>query len=1306
MMNLLNQFAEGWFSWQISMLWQVAILIAIVAAADFILRKWAWPQVRYALWLLILVKLVLPPSLTSPASFTAEIPFVVQQTLTNTDDNTDIHRRIPNLNSELPKFEIQNIQEIASPVVRNDSIVPTTIEPRHSDDGANPVVSWKVYALCVWAFGAVLLTLWLVLRLHSLRREHLKSESKLPTDLENLLQTTAQRVSLKNVPQIILTNKICCPAVFGVFNPVLLMPAEKLKDMTAQDAEHIFLHELSHIKRGDLLVHAIYMILQIAYWFNPLLWIIRKHIQNLRELCCDAAVASVLKEKTAAYRQTLLETARRLVAEPVDPGLGLLGLFENSGRLIDRLRWLEKKSWKYRPLRIATVFIVICIMSACVLPMTKNKATENKNGKNTLATENTEVTEVKKIKQMDFVIKGRVTDAQTGKPIADAKVGDVDEYAGGKFFAVTDTNGDYSYKTYYEEHNVKCTAASYKSENETLLTKFFGSEKEKVINFQLATEKNRNSKYQNWVDKICALKNHKQAAFVVIPQLLDESPDFALKTVQEAWPKLTNYKVKQGILKAFHFAKHPYVLTVLNLGVHDSNGQVVAYALTYVSEYSGVKFPGFGDEYLQWYEQNKNKTPDQIFSENKTIRNANLDQTLDKMLDSFKKGSDRTDLWNYAGTLGDAKYVFAIPAMIGIIDADNSYDTIYGVGYFGLTKITGVDYSPFHDGTWWHRWWQKNKTNYPQQVQGTSIPELPKTSNGRSYTPYPDDIDMVDGLIRWILPRYLQLMNGYPDWNSVGQEFTKWQAHKAIPYLIAAIDADSKGTLVYNIGYYGLVGLTGVPYDKSHDAAWWKDWWQKNKSRYPEEIQSLDIEQIKKDFLNSSQSEAAEKNDDSRSLLMERKEILEKTLRTVEMKHQTGQADSIELLNAKIDLLRAESELAQTPQKRIEIAEQIADLYKEQEKITETLVAAGRATQDELNKIKLQRLDAEKELAEAKTNRDVGFNGKLPLHLAVMGNHQDTAEMLISKGADVNAKDSDGNTPLHLAASNGSPPMCEFLIGKGANLNAKNMKGRTPLDLASANGHRQTAELLISKGAEVSLDSQKIESLINDYKKVISNGPTIELVGICQYPSKGKQWWRSDGTPLGYEIETKDNSKYTSKDLGYEFVFKPLAAGYYGIVEVQDSTMRSTIEVVKPDECMFAVRSHIKKNVNKTNIKVKFASDNAQWQTVAEHNGKGATVKFYKGKKIIFSQANDSGDGVIITVTDNLSDDNANKLIAKTKDGKDVRVDLQTCLGVDGMRQQTFVIKDTKKADIKSYQFQITPFESVTFKNIFLRLKK
>jgi len=68
-------------------------------------------------------------------------------------------------------------------------------------------------------------------------------------------------------------------------------------------------------------------------------------------------------------------------------------------------------------------------------------------------------------------------------------------------------------------------------------------------------------------------------------------------------------------------------------------------------------------------------------------------------------------------------------------------------------------------------------------------------------------------------------------------------------------------------------------------------------------------------------------------------------------------------------------------------------------------------------------------------------------------------------GADVNAKNNLGGTPLHEAAASGHKEIVEVLVTKGADVNA-NIGGWTPLHLAVDEGHTETADLLRKHGGK------------------------------------------------------------------------------------------------------------------------------------------------------------------------------------------------------------------------------------------------
>jgi bla regulator protein blaR1 len=348
----LNGCSAVWFNWMAAMLWQSAILIAIVWAADSLLRRFAWPQLRYVLWLLIFVKLLLPPGFALPTGVTSSGIAVLNQFFRQ---NSTEQARLSS-NRQIVQLPVEN----------------SRMNARTSSGRAiAPSLAWQAELMLIWLAGVVALALWLCLKLLRLRME--RSPSGFPEWFPSVFQECANRLSIKRKPALAVTSVLKCPAVFGVFRPTILIPSESIVLIEKKNVSNILLHELTHIKRWDPSIHAVQIALQILYWPNLLLWLVRRRLQNLRELCCDADVASVLRENTPSYRQTLLDMARRLIAEPANPGLGLLGLFEQPHTIVTRLKYLEKPLGRQTLCKYISAFMAF-LMIVFILPMSPMQA--------------------------------------------------------------------------------------------------------------------------------------------------------------------------------------------------------------------------------------------------------------------------------------------------------------------------------------------------------------------------------------------------------------------------------------------------------------------------------------------------------------------------------------------------------------------------------------------------------------------------------------------------------------------------------------------------------------------------------------------------------------------------------------------------------------------------------------------------------------------------------------------------------------------------------------------------------------------
>jgi beta-lactamase regulating signal transducer with metallopeptidase domain len=346
------------FEWVLRTSWQAGVLAGLVLLAQLVFRKKLSLGWRYGLWLLLIVRLLMPGSPQSPVSV----------------------------------FNVWMLTPPAQPAVevpaRSVAVVPTTpisiktlpVEPvTERVPVANPApasapnhpINWFAVACVVWVFGVCLLALRLIgssLRFHSSLAHHVPVAD---ADVLAMMEECKRVIRVTQRVTVIETDGVTSPAVCGIWNKRLLLPDGIFERFSLEELRHIFLHELAHIKRRDLEINWLASVLQMVHWFNPVLWFAFARMKADRELATDTLVlARVGAAENVPYGETILKALENMVRPAFPPGL--VGIAESKASLKERLRAIARcgaaKPWRWLAAGILAVIAVISLTGAQVDP--------------------------------------------------------------------------------------------------------------------------------------------------------------------------------------------------------------------------------------------------------------------------------------------------------------------------------------------------------------------------------------------------------------------------------------------------------------------------------------------------------------------------------------------------------------------------------------------------------------------------------------------------------------------------------------------------------------------------------------------------------------------------------------------------------------------------------------------------------------------------------------------------------------------------------------------------------------------------
>ena len=312
-----------------------SILILVVIGLRTVLKGKISLRLQYALWALVLLRLLIPVNFGSTDISVANLtvsntPPAIQSTVI---PNTQITDHAPNISPEEIENQIEDRYESQGIDVEV-----------HADGPVNVKAILRKAAPILWAMGfASVAGLFLTANARFKRR---------------ILDSRYELDIRKNDLDIYVTGEIDTPCLFGLKNPAIYVTYPVADNPTL--LRHTLEHEATHYRHGDHIWAVLRCLCLAIHWYNPLVWWAAFLSRQDAELACDEATIARLGEgERAEYGRTLIGMTCRKKANVL-----IAATTMNSGKsgLKERIMLIAKKP----KMALYTLLIVVLVAAMAV----------------------------------------------------------------------------------------------------------------------------------------------------------------------------------------------------------------------------------------------------------------------------------------------------------------------------------------------------------------------------------------------------------------------------------------------------------------------------------------------------------------------------------------------------------------------------------------------------------------------------------------------------------------------------------------------------------------------------------------------------------------------------------------------------------------------------------------------------------------------------------------------------------------------------------------------------------------------------
>lgn len=172
--------------------------------------------------------------------------------------------------------------------------------------------TWAQAACLCWAAVGIILLLWFSFRYWRAVRRMTQSLARDPL-AEEILQSIRKESKRSLKVQVFRTERASIPMGVGIFRRKIILPCGEIP---AQELEYILRHEYTHFLHGDLWVKLLTQVYCCLFWWNPLVYLLRRDLPQILEIRCDMAVTKdYTVSQKAEYLQTIVNSLKRMGKE-------------------------------------------------------------------------------------------------------------------------------------------------------------------------------------------------------------------------------------------------------------------------------------------------------------------------------------------------------------------------------------------------------------------------------------------------------------------------------------------------------------------------------------------------------------------------------------------------------------------------------------------------------------------------------------------------------------------------------------------------------------------------------------------------------------------------------------------------------------------------------------------------------------------------------------------------------------------------------------------------------------------------------